>query len=75
MFGYGTKEADIVSYGLTEDDYGNYFLPIDKDRLKLHPIVYDEKWTNTVFIPRITYLAECLINGVLPDREQNSTII
>ncbi len=70
MFGYETKEADILSYGLTEDDYNNYFLPIDEDRLKYHSIAYDEKFINTVFLPRTTYLAECLINGVLPDRER-----
>lgn len=70
MFGYNTKEADILSYGLTAEDYRNYFLPIDEDRLKYHPITKDDKWLNGVFVPRITYLAECLINGVLPDRER-----
>ena len=70
MYGYGTKEADIVSYGLTEADYKNYFLPIDPERLKHHPIPYDEKWIETVFLPRITYLADCLIKGILPDRER-----
>jgi hypothetical protein len=62
--------ADIVSYALTEDDYKNYFLPIDPERLKLHPIAYDDWWTETIFLPRIAYLADCLIKGILPDRER-----
>lgn len=70
MFGYKTNVADIVSYALTEEDYKNYFLPIDPERLKYHPISYDERWIETVFLPRITYLADCLIKGILPDRER-----
>ena len=70
MYGYGTREADIVSYGLTEEDYKNYFLPIDPERLKYHPIAYDQKWIETIFLPRITYLADCLNKGILPDRER-----
>ena len=64
------REAEIISYALTEDDYKNYFLPIDPERLKHHPITYDEKWIETVFLPRITYLADCLNEGILPDRER-----
>lgn len=71
MFGYKTSEADIVSYALTEDDYKNYFLPIDPERLKYHPISYDETFIETIFLPRITYLADCLIKGILPDRERS----
>lgn len=62
--------ADIVSYALTEADYKNYFLPIDSERLKLHPIAYDEHWIESMFLPRITYLSDCLIKGILPDRER-----
>ena len=70
MYGFESREADILSYGLTVEDYKNYFLPIDSERLKHHPIAYDEKWMGTVFLPRITYLADCLIKGILPDRER-----
>lgn len=62
--------ADIVSYALTEEDYKNYFLPIDPERLKLHPIAYDDWWVDTIFLPRIEYLADCLVKGILPDRER-----
>ena len=70
MYGFETGEADIVSYALKEEDYKNYFLPIDPERLKYHPITYDQKWIETVFLPRITYLADCLTKGILPDRER-----
>lgn len=70
MYGLNTKYAEIVSYGLTEEDYKNYFLPIDPDRLMRHPVTYDEKWIRTVFLPRVRYLAECLDKGTLPDRER-----
>lgn len=70
MFGFGSREADILSYGLTEEDYKNYFLPIDPERLQHHPITYDEWWIHMVFLPRIMYLAHCLNKGVLPDRER-----
>lgn len=67
------RVADIVSYALKDDDYKNYFLPIDPERLSFHPIVYDEKWIETVYLPRLTYLADCLRKGVLPDRERKWT--
>ena len=70
MYGFETVEAEIVSYGLTDEDYRNYFLPIDPYRLEHHPIVYDQKWIETVFLPRIAYLADCLMKGILPDRER-----
>ena len=73
MYAFGTREATILSYGLTEADYKNYFLPIDKERLKYHSVAYDEKWITDVFIPRITYLAECLKRGIMPDRERKFT--
>ena len=70
MYGFETVDAEIVSYGLTDEDYRNYFLPIDPYRLEHHQIVYDQKWIETVFLPRIAYLADCLIKGILPDRER-----
>ena len=70
MYGLGTREADIVSYGLKEEDYKNYFLPIDPERLKYHRVTYDDRWFNYVFLPRLEYLAECLDKGILPDRER-----
>ena len=66
MYGFETREADIVSYALKEDDYKNYFLPVDSDRLKYHPISYDENWIETEFLPKLKYLAKCLKEGRFP---------
>ena len=67
MFAFKTREADIVSYALTEEDYKNYFLPIDSDRLFYHPIAYEEQFIEKIFLPRIEYLSLCLTEGVLPE--------
>lgn len=66
MYATGIRKAYIVAYGLTEDDYKNFFNDIDKGRLELIPIEYNEKWINTVFLPKLKYLAECLKKGVMP---------
>ena len=66
MYGFETREADIVSYALKEDDYKNYFLPVDSDRLKYHPISYDETFIETEFLPKLKYLAKCLKEGRFP---------
>lgn len=67
MFGSGIHEADIVAYGLVEEDYDNFFREIDPLRLKEHPIVYDQKWIETVYLPRLRVLADCLKKGVFPN--------
>lgn len=66
MFASKIKQAKIVSYGLLETDYKNFFLPIDKDRLKLHEITYNEKFIDEYLI-RLKYLAQCLEEGIFPD--------
>lgn len=69
MFASGLRKAYVTAYGLTDADYRNYFLPIDKDRLQKIPIEYNEQFIKTEFLPRITYLAECLEKGILPKLE------
>lgn len=66
MFATGFRKAKIVVYGLMEEDYDNYFTPIDPNRRNEVVIEYDEKWINTVFLPKLTYLAECLKEGRFP---------
>lgn len=67
MFASGLRNAFIVSYGLTEKEYKNYFLPIDQNRLQLHPVEYNEKFITDVYLPKLNYLCECLRKGVLPE--------
>lgn len=66
MFASGLRKSKIIVYGLVEADYDNYFNPIDPERLQEYPIAYDEKWINEVYLPKLTYLAECLKEGKFP---------
>ena len=66
MYATGYRQAYIVSYGLTKEDYKNFFRDIDKTRLKLHKVDYNAEWVLNVFLPRLTELASHLKNGTLP---------
>lgn len=66
MYATGYREAYIASYGLSEQDYKNYFNQIDKKSLLLHKIEYDEEFINQVFLPNIKELAQMLNAGVMP---------
>jgi predicted phage-related endonuclease len=67
MFGSGLRKAFIVVYHLTEEDYSNFFRPVEEKRLRFFPIEYNEKWINEVYLPRHLILRDCLVKGVLPD--------
>ena len=69
MYASGYRKTFIVAYGLTEADYKNYFLPIDEERVQLIPIEYNEDFIENVYLPRLRYLKDCLIKGILPDIE------
>lgn len=58
--------AEIVAYGLTEEDYRNFFNPIDPARLKKYPIGYDPAFIEQ-YLVRLKYLKECLERGAWPD--------
>ncbi len=70
MFASGIHEADVVTYGLLEADYDNFLRPLDRDRLKEHPVVYDPAWIERVYLPKLRILARALSEGVMP-REAN----
>ncbi len=57
----------IVSYGLTESDYKNYFNNIDKDRIKLTEVQYDKAFIEDQYLPKLKILSECLEKGVFPN--------
>lgn len=60
------KPLEIVAYQLVEDDYCNWFQPIDPDRISHHPIAYDGEWIDCIYLPRLCRLAECLRKRVWP---------
>lgn len=70
MYVSGIHKAEIDAYGLLEKDYDNYFNEIDKERLSVHEIEYDEKWIEETYLPKEQYLEMCLIKGIYPIKEQ-----
>ena len=70
MYATGFRKAFVVAYGLTEDDYRNFYLDIDSKRVGMYPIEYDEEWINGTFLPRLKYMAECLESGKFPRKEE-----
>ena len=67
MFGSGIHGADIVAYGLEEADYDNFLRDLDRRRLHEIPVAYDQKWIETVYLPKHRILADCLKRGVFPN--------
>ena len=66
MFASEIHKLKIVSYGLEEKDYDNFFNEINKDRLQIQEIEYDKEFIENEYIPKLKKLAECLIKGVFP---------
>ena len=67
MFASGIHQAEVVAYGLEEEDYNNFFRPIDPNRLQRFHINYDPAWINTKYLPKLKVLVDCLKRGVLPN--------
>lgn len=70
MYASNIFKAEIVAYGLLEEDYDNYFNKIDKERLSIYEIQYDEKWINEIYLPNYRILEKCLIEGTFPKKEK-----
>lgn len=54
------KPVSIVFYRVTEEEYDNFFLPIDRERIHVEKIQYDSEWVQKAYLPRLRYLAMCL---------------
>ena len=67
MFGSKIYGADIVAYGLEEADYNNFLRDLDPSRLQQIPVAYDQKWIDTVYLPKHMVLCDCLKRGVFPN--------
>ena len=66
MYASGLRKAKIITYGLKDEDYDNYFLDIDPSRRDEIVLAYDERWVKEIYLPRLTYLAACLKEGRWP---------
>lgn len=66
MFATG-KGLEIVAYRLLPDDYKNWFLPIDPNRIERIPIEYEQSWIKEVYLPRLMILKDCLHSRSWPE--------
>ena len=69
MFAAKSTDLEIVAYPLTEEHYKNYFIPVDKSKIKTFPVDYDKEFINLEYLPKLKYLNECLKVGAFPDIE------
>lgn len=69
MFATG-KPCKLVAYPMTEDNYNNFFLDIDKSKIKIFDIEYDREWIREEYLPRLVYLAECLKKRITPNTKK-----
>ena len=67
MYGAGYRKSKLIVYGLTDEDYNNYFLPIDPDRVMVFDVNYDETWVNEWYLTNLRYISQCLKEGRYPD--------
>lgn len=67
MYAANIHRLFIVSYGLKENDYINYFNGIDKNRIKMTPVNYDKDFIEKEYIPKLKTLSECLERGEFPN--------
>ena len=67
MYASKIHKLFIVAYALEEQDYNNYFNEIDKKRIQLIPIEYDEKFIENEYLPKLQILSKCLKKGVFPN--------
>lgn len=66
MFAYWTDRLYIMAYQVTDQEYKNYFTPIDESRITLHKIEYDSDFIQNEYLPRLEYLKKCLEIGAMP---------
>ena len=70
MFATGKHKCKLVAYPMEEENYDNFFLEVDKDKVEVFEIAYDEHWIQTEYLPRLMYLAECLKKRKTPNMRE-----
>ena len=66
MYASRIHKLYIVAYALEENDYKNFFNKIDKDKIQLIEVEYDEDFINNEYLPRLEILTKCLKEGIFP---------
>lgn len=67
---WATKKykCKIVAYAMEEENYNNFFLDIDNDKVEIYDIPYDKEWVEQEYLPRLKYLAMCLRKKKTPNK-------
>ena len=73
MYASNIKKLFIVAYALQENDYINFFNEIDKNRIKMLEIEYDESFIKNEYLPKLEILTKCLKEGGYPANNRNNT--
>lgn len=66
MYAMGTTELYIVSYPLSDQEYANYFTPVDTERIKYDKVEYDKDFIESEYLPRLKALCGFLERGEMP---------
>lgn len=66
MYASNIKKAYIVAYDLGEKEYRNFFTEIEKERIQLIPIEYDEEFIQNEYLPKLNILSDCIERGAFP---------
>lgn len=70
MYASKIKKLYIVAYGLTGNDYVNYFSDIDTNRIVKFEIKYEESFIINEYLPKLNYLIKCLKKGEYPKKDK-----
>lgn len=70
MYATGKRNACLYAYALLDEDYDNFYLPIDDTRVEEIAVEYDEQWVKNEYLPRLVYLADCLKKKKTPKKEE-----
>ena len=66
MYASNIHKLFIVAYALQEKDYKNFFNEIDKERMQLIEVKYDDQFIQEEYLPNLQILSKCLKEGVYP---------
>jgi len=65
----GIHSAEIVAYGLREQDYAALGM-VDGNRLQRIPVAFDSVWLSQCYLPRHRELVRCMGMGAFPELER-----
>jgi hypothetical protein len=69
MFGKRIRKGTIIAYKMEEEDYENFFLPIDEERVSVFHLTFDKEFIKE-YVHRLCYLKRCLKSKVVPSNTE-----